>query len=190
MVQFYKKLPNCFTEQLYHFTFLLGTYERSSFSTFSPAFADVTIFLCSDRYVVTSFFIFILFFFLAASGLHCGARASLQLWRVGFLSLIVARGLQGMWVLQLCTGSRARGLCSLRHAGSLVEMRELSSWRRTDLVAPRHVGSQFPDQGSNPTRDRTRVPCIGRQILYHWTTREVPVVTSYCGFNWYFPYGY
>ena len=27
---------------------------------------------------------------------------------------------------------------------------------------------------SSPTRDRTRVPCIGRRILYHWTTREAP----------------
>ena len=26
---------------------------------------------------------------------------------------------------------------------------------------------------SSQTRDRTRVPCIGRWILYHWTTREV-----------------
>ena len=26
---------------------------------------------------------------------------------------------------------------------------------------------------SSLTRDRTRVPCIGRQILNHWTTREV-----------------
>ena len=25
------------------------------------------------------------------------------------------------------------------------------------------------------TGDRTHVPCIGRQILYHWTTREVPI---------------
>ena len=24
------------------------------------------------------------------------------------------------------------------------------------------------------TRDQTHVPCIGRQILNHWTTREVP----------------
>ena len=24
------------------------------------------------------------------------------------------------------------------------------------------------------TRDETGVPCIGRRILYHWTTREVP----------------
>ena len=27
---------------------------------------------------------------------------------------------------------------------------------------------------SSPTRDRTRTPCIGRQSLNHWTTREVP----------------
>ena len=35
----------------------------------------------------------------------------------------------------------------------------------TGLVAPRHVGS-------SQTRARTRVPCIGRQILNHCTTRE------------------
>ena len=33
------------------------------------------------------------------------------------------------------------------------------------LVAPRHVGS-------SQTRARTHVPCIGRQILNHCTTRE------------------
>ena len=27
---------------------------------------------------------------------------------------------------------------------------------------------------SSLTRDRTHVPCIGRRILNHWTTREVP----------------
>ena len=36
------------------------------------------------------------------------------------------------------------------------------------LVAPWHVGSSW-------IRDRTRVPCIGRRILNHCTTREVPV---------------
>ena len=35
----------------------------------------------------------------------------------------------------------------------------------TGPVAPRHVGS-------SQTRARTRVPCIGRQILNHYTTRE------------------
>ena len=37
----------------------------------------------------------------------------------------------------------------------------------TGLVAPRHVGS-------SQTRARTRVPCIGRQILNHCATREAP----------------
>ena len=26
---------------------------------------------------------------------------------------------------------------------------------------------------SSPTRDQTRIPCIGRWILTHWTAREV-----------------
>ena len=29
-------------------------------------------------------------------------------------------------------------------------------------------------RGSSPSRDRTHVSCIGRQFLYHWTTREAP----------------
>ena len=37
----------------------------------------------------------------------------------------------------------------------------------TGLVAPWHVAS-------SQTRDQTRVPCMGRWILNHWTTREVP----------------
>ena len=36
------------------------------------------------------------------------------------------------------------------------------------LVAPRPVGS-------SQTRARTRVPCIGRRILNHRATREVPL---------------
>ena len=28
-----------------------------------------------------------------------------------------------------------------------------------------------------PTRDQTHAPCISRQVLNHWTTREVPVLT-------------
>ena len=39
------------------------------------------------------------------------------------------------------------------------------------LVAPQQVGS-------SQTRDRTHVPCIGRQILNRWTTREVLVLAS------------
>ena len=37
----------------------------------------------------------------------------------------------------------------------------------TDLVALQYVGSSW-------TRDPNCAPCVGRQILNHWTTREVP----------------
>jgi len=52
-------------------------------------------------------------------------------------------------------------------------------------VALRHMKS-------SQTRDQTRVPCTGRQILNHWTTREVqhPLVfsnQSLCGIQE-FPY--
>ena len=40
----------------------------------------------------------------------------------------------------------------------------LEYWSGVPLPSP----GQFPDQGSNPC------PCIGRQILNHWTTREAP----------------
>ena len=44
----------------------------------------------------------------------------------------------------------------------------VSGVAHSGLVASRHVGS-------SQTRDRTPVPCIGRQILNHWTTRETPL---------------
>ena len=42
------------------------------------------------------------------------------------------------------------------------------------LVALQHVGY-------SQTRDGTCVPCIGRQILYHWTTSKVPRSALYKG---------
>ena len=59
---------------------------------------------------------------------------------------------------------QARRLQQLWHAGSRAHAQQL--WR-TGLVAPQHVGSSW-------TRARTCVPCIGRQILNHCATREVP----------------
>ena len=71
--------------------------------------------------------------------------------------------------LLLNTGSRCTGFSScgtwaqqLWFPGSRVQAQQL--WR-TGLVAPWQVGSSW-------IRDRTRVSCIGRQILYHWATRE------------------
>ena len=57
----------------------------------------------------------------------------------------------------------ARRLQWWHRLGSRAQAQEL--WHVVS-VAPRHVGS-------SQTRDQTRVPCIGRQILNHWTTREV-----------------
>ena len=48
-----------------------------------------------------------------------------------------------------------------------LQTRRLSSCGSRAQVAPRHVGS-------SQTRARTRVPCIGRQILNHCATREAP----------------
>ena len=56
-------------------------------------------------------------------------------------------------------------------AASLVAEHRLQTRRLSScgsgLVAPWHVGS-------SQTRARTRVPCIGRQILNHCATRETP----------------
>ena len=46
----------------------------------------------------------------------------------------------------------------------------------TGPVAPWHVGS-------SQTRARTRVPCIGRQILNHCATREAPFIAFYDRIN-------
>ena len=105
----------------------------------------------------------------AGATLRCGARAS----HCGGFSCC------GPWAL----GIRASLIvaCGLRSCGSRVLEGRLSScgarapdaqaqqlWH-TGLVAPWHVGS-------SQTRARTRVPCIGRQILNHCATREVPLI--------------
>ena len=52
----------------------------------------------------------------------------------------------------------------LRGSGFLLQPQQL---RHRGFTTPRHAGSSCP-------RDRTRVLCIGRRILNHRTTREVP----------------
>ena len=80
-----------------------------------------------------------------------------------------------------CVGSSflCEGFLQLRRAGATLHRGVRASHHRglsrcgaqaqqlwlTGLVAPRHVGS-------SQTRARTRVPCIGRQILNHCATRE------------------
>ena len=93
-------------------------------------------------------------------------------------------GFSLQWLLLLWSmGSRHMGFSScstwaqqLWLAGSRAQVRYL--WH-TGLVAPRHVGY-------SQTRDRTRVPCIGRRILNHCATREVPLVL--CWVNYFFTF--
>ena len=114
---------------------------------------------------------FIFNLFLAPLGLHCcmwafsscGERGLLFIQVHGLLiavaSLVLEHGLQvhglhscGTWAQQLwLVDSRAQAQ-QLWHTG---------------LAAPWHVGS-------TRTRARTHVPCIGRQIVNHCTTREAP----------------
>ena len=82
-------------------------------------------------------------------------------------------------VASLCCGARAPGVRAsvvvargFSSCGSRALERRLSSCGTRGLVAPQNVGS-------SRTRARTRVPCIGRQILNHCTTREVLCVRSF-----------
>ena len=65
------------------------------------------------------------------------------------ISLVERQGLQDIWA------SVAAALES--------RFSRCGAWA---LVDPQHVGW-------SQTKDRTRVPCSGRQILNHWTTRKV-----------------
>ena len=96
-------------------------------------------------------------------GLRCCTRAFSSCGKRGLL-FVAVRGFSLQWLLLLRSrGSRRAGFST---CGSRALQCRLSSCGARALVAPRHVGS-------SRTRDRTRVPCIGRWILNHCTTREV-----------------
>ena len=46
------------------------------------------------------------------------------------------------------------------------------------------MGCIFFSRGSCQPRDQTHVSCIGRQILYHWDTREANVWNRHITLNW------
>ena len=117
--------------------------------------------------------------FIAACGLSLVAVSG------GYSSLRCA-GFSLWWLLLWSTGSRHAvfSTCStwaqqLWLSGSRAQAQQL--WR-TNLVASRHVGS-------SRTGTQTRIICIGRRILNHCTTREVPgclnlkylTCTKFCG---------
>ena len=87
----------------------------------------------------------LLFLYLTAPGLHCCTQAFSSRGDLCSVSFSLR------WLLLSCSpGSRGLGLQQQRHTG---------------LVALQHVGS-------SQTGYRTRVPCIARQVLEHWTIRE------------------
>ena len=120
-------------------------------------------------YVCMYFYKFIYFWLRWVFVAAC--RLSLVVASRGY-SLLRCTGFSLRWLLLLrsmgskCTGFSSCGTWAqqLWLAGSRAQVQEL--WH-TGLVAPRHVGS-------SRTRARTRVPCIGRWILNHCATREVP----------------
>ena len=62
-------------------------------------------------------------------------------------------------------GAQASHYRGLSRCGAQAPDTQAQQLWLTGLAAPRHVGS-------SQTRARTRVPCIGRQILNHCATRE------------------
>ena len=69
-------------------------------------------------------------------------------------------------LLWVCGPLTAVARCSAWAVGSWLQ------WLWCEgLVVPQHVGSSW-------IRDQTCVPCIGRQVLNHWTTREVEPLAS------------
>ena len=111
-------------------------------------------------------FLFI-YLFLAVLGLGCCAWAFSSCGEQGLLFIVVCGLLTAVASLVVEHRPQACGLQQLWLAGSRSQAQQL--WC-TGLVAPRHVGS-------SQTRARTHVPCIGRQILNHCTTRQVPAHT-------------
>ena len=104
-------------------------------------------------------FIYLIYLSLAALGLRCCAWAFSSCAEWGLLFVVVhVFSLQWLLLLQ-SMGSRCVGFIRCGTQAQYL-------WR-TGLVAPQHVGS-------SRTRNRTRVPCIGRRVLNHCATREVP----------------
>ena len=117
-----------------------------------------------SSWLATLYLIFLfLFFFLAALGLVCCTWAFSG---CGERQLLFVRcaafSLQWLLLLQ-STASRHVGCSSC----GLWALEGSSVVVVHGLFAPRHVES-------SQTRARTRVPCIGRRILNHCVTKEVP----------------
>ena len=108
-----------------------------------------------------TFLNFILFFYLWLRWVFVAVRELSLVAASGGYSSLRCSGFSLQWLLLLqSTGSRRTGFSSCS-----TQAQQL--WCM-GFVAPRHVGS-------SRTRDQTRVPCIGRRILNHCATKEVPL---------------
>ena len=108
---------------------------------------------------------------MAALGLHCFVWAFSSRGQRGLLCRGARAshygGLSCCWALALGTWASVVAAQELSSCSAqALELRLSSGWH-TGLVAPWHVGSSY-------TRAGIHVPCIGRRILNHWATREVP----------------
>ena len=106
---------------------------------------------------------FVIFIYLADSGLSCG-RWNLHciMWNLSFFSCSHAH-----------TGLSSCGAWSLEHAGSVVGLCGLICSIRSEAGGILVPWSEI----------RTHVPCIRRQILNRWTTKEVPKGLFYLWFS-------
>ena len=139
-----------------------SAFLRHSFSAFLTAlyrqrimpFGAIRCLLAPNKSTYTVIFILGVWVFLIYLGLH-GV-------------FVAARGLPPVaergYSLMRCTGFSLRWLLLLQSTGSGCIC---AQWvQDTGLVTLQHVGSSW-------TRDQIHVPCTSRQILNHWTTREV-----------------
>ena len=123
-----------------------------------------------------------IYLFMAELGLRCCVQAfsSCSEWGLlfvvacGFL-IVVASLCCGAWALGAqASVVVARGLSSC--VSSVLECRLSSCGTWASLLRSMWEYSR--------TRAQTRVPCVGRQILNHCTTREVPTILFYLFIFW------
>ena len=120
-------------------------WKKSLDTDFTPFISIYILYIC--------FFLLLRWVFVAARGLSLVAASG------GYSSLQCA-GFSLQWLLLLWgMGSRRVGF---------------SSCSTQDSVVVAHVLSCSAACGIFQDQDRTRVPCIGRRILNHCATREVP----------------
>ena len=111
---------------------------------------------------------------------HMGPRAQglQQLWHVGSVVVVCRLSSYGTWALEhrnfSSCGTRALGHAGFSSCGAWAQQLWLEG-SRAQAQQLRHMGLVAPWRvGSSWTGDRTRVPWIGRQVLNHCATREVP----------------